>query len=172
MLVQGFDSATASIQDLVDLCERLECAEEIYSGGVNPTNKKQKTGQCDQSAWSAQKSGANQPAGGAEAPRKKQKTCPLHGPGHSMEECKVMQAQAKRMKAAHETAPSGYRPRFKGKNKRGNSSDEEVNAIVKEAVKLVLKRKKKSSEGDKEEEEDLYNFDDLVINRSSGEDPD
>ena len=95
MLVQGFDSATASVQDLIDLCERLECVEEIYSGGANPSNKKQKTGQRDQSASSAQKSGANQPAGGAEAPRKKQKICPLHGPGHSMEECKVMQAQAK-----------------------------------------------------------------------------
>ena len=47
MLVQGFDSATASVRDLVDLCERLECAEEIYSGGANPTNKKQKTDQHD-----------------------------------------------------------------------------------------------------------------------------
>ena len=83
-----------------------------------------------------------------------------------------MQAQAKRMKAARESARSGYGPRGKGKNKRGNSSDEEVNAIVKKAVKSVLKRKKKASEGDKEEEDDLYNFDDLAINGSSGEDSD
>ena len=60
----------------------------------------------------------------------------------------------------------------RGQNKRGNSSDKEVNAIVKEAVKSVLKRKKKAPEADKEEEEDFYNFDDLVINGSSGEDSD
>ena len=89
-----------------------------------------------------------------------------------MEECKVMQAQAKRMKAAHESACSGYGPRGKGKNKRGNSSDEEVNAIVKEAVKSVLKRKKKAPGADKDEEDNLYNFDDLAINGSSGEDSD
>ena len=83
-----------------------------------------------------------------------------------------MQAQAKRMKAVHESARSGYGPRGKGKNKRRNSSDEEVNAIVKKAIKSVLKRKKKAPEAEKKEEDDLYNFDDLAINSSSGEDSD
>ena len=83
-----------------------------------------------------------------------------------------MQAQAKRMKAAHEASRSGHRPRSKGNKKRGSSSDEEVNVLVKLAVKAALKRKKKASEADKDEEDDLYNFDDLAINGSSGEDSD
>ena len=83
-----------------------------------------------------------------------------------------MQAQAKRMKAAHEASRSGYRPRGKGNKKRGSSSDEEVNALVKSAVKVALKHKKKAFEDNKGEEDDLYNFDDLAINGSSGEDSD
>ena len=75
-----------------------------------------------------------------------------------MEECKVMQAQAKRMKTAHESACSRYRPRGKGNKKRGSSSDEEVNALVKLAVKAALKRKKKAPEGNKDEEDDFYNL--------------
>ena len=89
-----------------------------------------------------------------------------------MEECKVMQAQAKRMKAAHEASCSRYRPRGKGNKKRGSSSDEEVNALVKLAVKAALKLKKKASEADKDEGDDLYNFDDLAINESSGSESD
>ena len=60
-----------------------------------------------------------------------------------MEECKVMQAQAKRMKATYESACSGHRPRSKGKNKCRKSSDKGVNVIIKAATKTALKRKKK-----------------------------
>ena len=83
-----------------------------------------------------------------------------------------MQAQAKRMKAAHESARSGYGPRGKGNKKRGGSSEEEVKALMKSAVKAALKHTEKASEADKDEEDDLYNFDDLSINGSSGEDSD
>ena len=42
LLVQGLDTATASIPDLVDFCKRLKCTKEIYTGGANPSNKKNK----------------------------------------------------------------------------------------------------------------------------------
>ena len=83
-----------------------------------------------------------------------------------------MQAQAKRMKATHKSACSRHRPRVKGKNEHGSSSDKKVNALIKSAVKAALKRKKKASEADKDEEDNLYNFDDLLINGSSGKDSD
>ena len=122
---------------------------------------------------SAQKSGANQPTRGTEAANKKTKICPLHGPGHSMEEYKVMQAQAKAMKATYESARTGYRPRGKGKNKHSTAAIEEVNTMVKAAVKAALKKKNKAGEADKgQEKDDLYNFDGLNIKNNDSIDLD
>ena len=82
-----------------------------------------------------------------------------------MKECKVIQAQAKAMKATYESARTGYRPRGKGKNKCSVAADEEVNAMVKAAVKAALKKKNKAGEAEEgQEKDDLYNFDGLAIN--------
>ena len=57
-----------------------------------------------------------------------------------------MQAQAKAMKATYESARTGYRPRGKGRNKRSTATKQEVNAIIKAAVKATLTKKNKVSE--------------------------
>ena len=65
----------------------------------------------------------------------------LHGPGHSTEECKVLQAQAKRMKGAYESqTPEG---------KKQWKRHDEMNAIVEQLLEQLDKRKR----GRKEQKE-------------------
>ena len=85
-----------------------------------------------------------------------------------MEECKVMQAKAKAMKATYESACPGYKPKGKGINKCSAASSEEVNAIVKAVMKASRKKKNKAVNAkDEGADEDLYNFDGLNIDNDN-----
>ena len=164
MLVQGFDPASKSIQDLVDFCERLEIAEEIYSEvgisrpGENHTlTKKAKTGDRNPPAMSARQKGAYQPAhpakAGANKPNynKTKPICPLHGPGHDANSCKVLQNQAKSMKNTYESnRGGGDYVRRSGAHKR-DARGEELNALVASAVAKALKTRKRSKGKPKED---------------------
>ena len=51
LIIQGFDSSTKGLAELVEFCERLETAEEIFQtqGEGNHQNKKTKqSGECHQ----------------------------------------------------------------------------------------------------------------------------
>ena len=65
---------------------------------------------------------------------------PLHGPGHDINSCKVIQAQSKSMKFTWLTARGGEagHVRFQVARKRP-VKDKELNALVTNAVKQVLK---------------------------------
>ena len=95
--------------------------------------------------------------------------CPLHGPGHNMNSCKVMLAQSKGMKSTWSTARcSGTgRVKFQGAKERPAKGND-LNALVVNTVKLVLKlnkRKRASSpcESGSEDEQEHYNFETLNI---------
>ena len=120
----------------------------------NKTNKH--SGECNQSAKSAQSKGSYQAASPSEEDAHKNKTknksspvCPLHGPGQNMNMCKVMLAQAKPMKSTWSTARGGGAGcvRFQGDKKR-SAEGEELNDLVANAVKSVLNtNKRKNSKG-------------------------
>ena len=63
LIIQGFDCSTQDPTDLVEFCERLETAEEIFQtqGEGNHQNQKIKqSGERHQSVKSAQSKGSNQ----------------------------------------------------------------------------------------------------------------
>ena len=72
----------------------------------------------------------------------------MHGPGHDMNSCKFMMAQAKAMKSTWSTTRGGGadRVRFQGAKKRP-AEDEELNYPVSNAVKEVLKKKTSKRQG-------------------------
>lgn len=87
-------------------------------------------------------------------------TCPLHGPNakHSLSECKVMIAQAERMRAMH-MAKSGVQKQEERKNKRKFDSDskfskfkEEVNALVEQKLSKAKLSDQSQSSSDEDEQ--------------------
>ena len=95
--------------------------------------------------------------------------CPLHGPGHDMNLCKVMLAQSKGMKSTWSTARGSGAGcvKFQGDKKRPAKGND-LNALVVNTVKLVLKpnkckRAKASSDSVSEDEQEHYNFETLNI---------
>ena len=151
LIIQGFESATQGLTELVDFCECLKTAEEIFQTKCegNHQNKKTKQpGERHQSNKSAQIRGSYQATNPSEEDAKKKKTKnknspvrPLHGPGHDMNSCKVMLAQAKSMKSTWSTVHGGGtgHVRFQGTKKRP-AKGEALNALVANAVKSVLKK--------------------------------
>ena len=95
--------------------------------------------------------------------------CPLHGPGHDMNSCKVMLAQSKGMKSNWLTAhgvSTGF-VRFQGAKKR-LAEGKDLNYLVANAVKSVInpnkrKRAKASSDSSSEYKKEHYNSETLNI---------
>jgi hypothetical protein len=152
---QGFDPVTKSPEQVVDFLEQIETAEEF-----DPDKQKQVSNNPKQKG-KMQKHGSNN----NNAKGNSNKYCMLHGKGsHSTEECRNMQAQAKRMK----TNGGASKPSGGTKNKTWNRKDgdkkitfdkNEINSLVKKAVKKAaqkeinaLSKKRKSDDSDSEEE--------------------
>ena len=102
-------------------------------------------------------------------PKKKSPVCPLHGPGHDMNSCKFMLAQAKSMKSTCLTAHSGGagRVRFQGA-KKPLAKGKKLNNHVANAVKAVIttnkhKKYKASSDSGSEDKQEHFNFETLKI---------
>ena len=94
LLVQGFDSSTKKLYELIDFCNHMETAEEIYYGNGELTHHDKKTKQSSSRNQSVNpdSKGSNQTAKTSEEDAKKnQPTCTLHGPGNIMNSCKVIQ---------------------------------------------------------------------------------
>ena len=148
MRVQGFRAVNHTASELVHFCERLEGIE-----GKPPANsKKGKPSQNSQTKESSTgaKSRAKSGASGNKPSDKKRasKYCPLHDTnGHDMSECKVMLAQAKKMRANFETNKSNpnYGNKRRSDNKEVNKN--ELNSLIADAVTKALKAKTSSDTG-------------------------
>jgi len=163
----GFDPMEHDIREFVDRCERVELTEGIEtskninqnSSNTNSSNKKHKgnghgtrsthhrsEGNNKGSTWSAKSS--------EEAP-----VCPLHGKGHSMGDCKVLRAQAEKMRATH-MAKSHEQKSEERKNKRkfAGVSKEDLNALIEEKLKIRDSKNDDASSSSSDNEEQLNNF--------------
>jgi len=139
MVLQGFDPTMHTPNKFIEFCERLKFAEGFNAQQHN--NKKEMSSQADLSGhsmetltWSANKSSRR---GKNRNKKRKERDlyCELHGTtDHDTGECKVLKAQARKMRANWETHRSNYGPRKTrndrdhNNNKRGKNN-EEVNAI-------------------------------------------
>ena len=103
--VQGFDCESITLKKDDNMFEHMEIAESIYKGIVEPYYNKQTRSDSNRaghgrhkiveaaSSWTRPEKGEN--AGKRRkrhvySPTGKSKTCMIHGPGHSSEECKVL----------------------------------------------------------------------------------
>ena len=141
---------------------------------ITKTKNNDQSGECYQSAKSAQRKGLYQAANPLEKDINKNKkqdspVCPLNGPVHCMNLCKVILEQAKSMKSTYSTACGGGTGRvsLQGAKKR-LAEGEEMNALVSNAVKTFLKSSKRlkanaSNDSGLEDEQEHFNFETLNI---------
>jgi len=116
MVLQGFDPTTHTPNKFIEFCERLEFAKGFNAQQHN--NKKEMSSQADPSGCSTETltRSANKSSRRGKNHNKKRKErdlyCELHGTtDHDTGECKVLKAQAHKMRANWETHRSNYGPR-------------------------------------------------------------
>lgn len=154
MNMHGFDATLHSPSEFVEFCERLEFSET----GDNHHSKAQRNSGTDLKG--GKKAGISQAKSSARGTKrsKDDKFCILHNTyGHSLDECKVMQDQAKRMRASFEAKTNHKNHTWSRKDhEQKKKKSEEIHAIVAEAVNKALNTKKK------EQEEEAHNLDALL----------
>ena len=164
--------------------ERKEAIEAVE----NTSNKSQKakSGDADskkQGAVSSRSTSGAASAGKMKNQQTHQKKCALHGPGHSTDECKVLLAQAEKMKSAWEARSNDYTRPSKSKKVKFSPSNNEMNEMMQQAAdtavsafvkKLKASKKRKAEMHHMESDDDASlasAVDDLSIDSSDGEDP-
>ena len=137
--LQGIDILSNTPQELVEFCERLELVEDIEeSKNERKSSKKSSSSKHEKEDSRKRKSETST------------KVCLLHGPGHSTDECRTLQAQAKRMKSTYQSqTPDG---------KKSWKKREETHALVAKIVKKMQKasKRKSSSESSNEKDEEFH----------------
>lgn len=167
MVLQGFDPMESTLADLVAFCERHEFTESNLdkNDNDNTKNKGKNSNDLDQKP----------PAKGGNVKvsnKRSDKFCDLHQSyGHSTAECKVVQAQIKKMRSNYETGQNA------GKKYPSKETKATVMSLVEKSVKASMKKlmnnnkKRKLSEtnfnietSEKEGETfDIDDFEDLVL---------
>ena len=113
-IIQGFNILEHTPNEFVEFCERIESIETDAPDKPKPSGDKDGEGKKKGGKRKRTETGSTT------------KVCMLHGPGHSTEECKVLQAQAKRMKGAYESQTPEGKKQWKRR--------EEMNAIVQQLM--------------------------------------
>jgi hypothetical protein len=149
MNMHGFDATMHTPSEFVEFCERLEFAE---SGETTNHSKCQRNSGTDQNG---RKKDRISRAKSSERGTKRQKDdmyCILHNThGHTLDECKVMRDQAKRMRASYEAKSSSKNCSWNHKDHEDKKKkSKELNTMVAEAVSKALNAQKKEQEQEEE----------------------
>ena len=184
LIEQGVNSVITPEHEFLATLERKEAIEAIEN-----TNKgqKAKSGDADSKKKGAVSSRSTSGAASAAGKKKnshgqQQKSCALHGPGHSTDECKVLMAQAEKMKSAWESRSSDYTRPSKSKKVKFSPSNNEMNEMMQQAAdtavsafvkKLKANKKRKAEMNHMESDESSLcsDVEDLSLDSSDGEDP-
>ena len=155
MNMHGFDATLHTPSEFVEFCERLKFAES----GETQNHKVQRNSGTDLKGRS--KDGISQAKSSARGTKRQQddKFCILHNTyGHSLDDCKVMRDQAKRMRASYEAKGNAKNYTWSRKDQENKKKkSEELNAMVAEAVSKALSAQKKE-----QEEQEVNNIDALL----------
>ena len=173
MVVHGFDPLDHTVAEFVEFCERMEYTETESDGKSN--GQKAKT---DPKEPNDGKSHAKSSAEASYKKKRKvrvddedEKYCEYHQVyGHSTGECKVVLAQAKKMRSNWE-AKKGYGYQYPKKNEK--SQKQELNSMVEDMVGRALKKSMsgKKRKSDKEVSFNIEEFEKLSVSDSdSGSD--
>jgi len=162
MMKHDFDVMTASIHDFIDFCDRMESI--AADGGPTPEKSTQNQDNNKKNAKAQKK----RPRGDPE----KGNFCLVHGPtgpnGHTSNDCKVLMAQAKKIRASYEEG-DGKRVRIGKKGEELNLTVDEHGTVrfgpkksdqaAAQAAKNKVKKRKPSAQFEK----DLQNMEALTL---------
>ena len=167
----GYDPMTGDLKKFIDHCERMETIEAVEQTGKfqprNTTDEKSKHHNGPRANSHSRNGDFKGPKSGAKSSEEathnsNRKFCELHGTyGHDLSTCKVMIAQAKKMKEAWKATHPTSTPR-KTTNKRSYNSEstskEEINSMIASAIETQFKKltKKRKREETTKEAEDLH----------------
>ena len=167
----GFDPMENDIKEFIDRCERLEFTESLETKKVenNSNSKNSKFNGKNKGNGQGTRSTQNRSDGNNQGSKWSAKSseeandCPLHGKGtHPMGKCKVLKAQAEKMRATF-MAKSSEQKSEERRNKRKfdkSLSKDEINALIEAKLKTKKsKNKSDSSSSSSDEEAELHNFD-------------
>jgi hypothetical protein len=173
MVLQGFDPMDSTLADLVAFCKRHEFTESNLDKNDNNNNSKNKS---NNSAELDKKPPAKR-NGSKGTNKRNDKFCDLHqSHGHSTAECKVVQAQIKKMRSSYETGQSSTAKKPSSKETKATVMSLVEKSVKASMKKLLTNKKRKLSETNfnietSEKEGKAFDIDDFEnIELSSDED--
>ena len=163
MVLQDFDPMEHTVQEFTRFCERIEKTEERPDVRKNKdSNHKPNHQGNNRKRFRGSDDREDKPKAG-----NKKGDCMLHGEGcgHTSDQCYTLKAQAKRMKGTYDTQHPDKKKQYK--------KNQELHAIIAEAVENAMKKDSKSAGKRKRveeiEEEENYNFEKLSIKSTDDE---
>ena len=146
-----------TVQEFVEVCQRYEQVESRDGTSNHQSSKNQSGGKNGKKRSS---NGKEKHAGKKQEMVNGVRMCPIHNYSHPLQDCKVLMAQAKRMKGMYEAAGPEGRRKFK---------DQELNAMdnldkmVEKAVAERFKQAHKKIKFDKKPRDEIHAFEQLDI---------
>ncbi len=150
LLIQGFDITEHTLSESLDKLEQLETAESIYEEvhkGQNANAEQkpaQKTEGSQRNAKSSRRGNGNKSNGKrSRESLPRELWCPYHNHPHTMQECKVINAQVKAMKQQRDAQlPNPKRVKFSGNKAwtRKPDPDGQINAFEAKAAKKIYNK--------------------------------
>jgi hypothetical protein len=173
MTMQGFIPKQHTVQEFVEVCQRYEPVNKLRDGTAN--NHASKSHSKGKNGKKRSSNGKEKPAGKKQEIVNGVRMCPIHNYAHPLQDCKVLMAQAKRMKGMYEAA--GPEGRHKIKEQELNAIDT-LDKMVEKAVAERLKQAHKKVKFDKKvcdeihafEQLDILDSDDSNTNKQAGND--
>ena len=148
MIMHGFDPLDSTVSEFVEFCERLEFSEttDISKGKNSQADSKNGHNGAISHAKPTARGNLNRKRKEPEADAS-EKFCVYHNVyGHDTGRCKVVLAQAKRMRGTWEA--SRKKVHFNKDDPKSTKNKEELHTLVEDAVKRALKEKKRKTTED------------------------
>ena len=142
MTLQGFDPLEHTVSEFVEFCERLELTEDTINDKNGPSAKTDSKSSSHGTKSSPKSSGAGATPNSNHKRKATDKFCEYHQVyGHDTGECKVVLAQARKMRASWETAHGKYASHDNKRRKiapTATKPTQELNVLVEQALKRAL----------------------------------
>lgn len=154
MVRQDFDPMIFTIAEVIEFCERMERVGDADATNNNNSKDNHKSSNGKKVNKSKKRRSDDED---------ETKYCMLHGNNntHGTAECRVLKAQAKKMKGTYEAQHPSQKKAYKDK--------QELHALIAESVERALKMKKRKKKASATSEVDeLNHFEQLSVSSSSG----
>ena len=167
---QGFNPLEHTLNEFVEMCERFEYTEAHETSPGTKSNTESKTGKDAQMQSSKKGENRNKNGKRGHTERDYEFYCEFHGPNssHNTGQCKVIKAQAKKMRLQRESLKGGY-DKKKSSPGKYSGNEEELHTLVTGMVEKALKSKavKRKKEQKEKDSFNVEEFDNLSLSDDS-----